>query len=139
MNKKDLLFELKHHSYATLRPSGIHGIGVFAICDIPKGTKNIFSRDESEWHKVEKKEVDTLPDHAKALVENHCLYDEDHYFIPEYGFKLFDMVVFLNHSELPNLRSVNDGAYFEALRDIRAGEELFIDYGTIVEDDEHHE
>ena len=89
MNKKDLLFELSNNTYATLKPSGIHGIGVFAICDIPKGTKNIFSSDKSEWHKVEKKEVDALPGHAKALVENHCLYDEDHYFIPEYGFKVF--------------------------------------------------
>lgn len=135
MNKKDLLFELSHNTYATLKPSGIHGIGVFAICDIPKGTKNIFSSDKSEWHKVEKKEVDALPGHAKALVENHCLYDEDHYFIPEYGFKLFDMIVFLNHSDEPNLHSVNDGEYFESLRDILAGEELFIDYGSIVDGD----
>jgi SET domain-containing protein len=68
-------------------------------------------------------------------VENHCLYDEDHYFIPEYGFKLFDMIVFLNHSDEPNLRSVNDGENFESLRDILAGEELFIDYGSIVDGD----
>jgi SET domain-containing protein len=135
MNKKDLLFELSNNTYTTLKPSGIHGIGVFAICDIPKGTKNIFSSDKSEWHKVEKKEVDALPGHAKALVENHCLYDEDHYFIPEYGFKLFDMIVFLNHSDEPNLRSINDGEYFESLRDILAGEELFIDYGSIVDGD----
>lgn len=135
MNKKDLLYDLRHNTYATLKPSGIHGIGVFAICDIPKGTKNIFSADRSEWHRIEKKEVDTLPTHAKALVENHCLYDDDHYFIPEYGFKLFDMVVFLNHAEDPNLLSVNDGEYFEAIKDIRAGEELLIDYGTIVEGD----
>ena len=135
MNKKDLLFELRNETYATLRPSGVHGIGVFAICDIPKGTNNIFSKDRSEWHRIQKKEVDTLPKHAKQLVENHCLYDDDHYFIPEYGFKLFDMVVFLNHSDQPNLRSINNGEYFEALRDIHSGEELFIDYGTIVEDD----
>jgi SET domain-containing protein len=138
MNKKDLLFDLRHNSYATLKPSGIHGIGVFAICDIPKGTKNIFSNDRSEWHKVEKKEVETLPEHVRALVENHCLYDNDHYFIPSYGFKIFDMVVFINHSDIPNLISVNEGEYFEALRDIVAGEELFVDYGMIVEDDESH-
>lgn len=135
MNKKDLLYELAHATFATLRPSGVHGIGVFAIRDIPKGTKNIFSSDDAEWHKISRKEVDDLPAHAKELVENHCLYDDDHYFIPEYGFKLFDMAVFLNHSDTPNIRSVNDGAHFEAIRDIASGEELFLDYGTIVEGD----
>jgi SET domain-containing protein len=45
------------------------------------------------------------------------------------------MIVFLNHSDEPNLRSVNDGEYFESLRDILAGEELFIDYGSIVDGD----
>lgn len=135
MDKKDLLQELTHATFATLRPSGVHGIGVFAIRDIPCGTKNIFSSDGAEWHKISRKEVDDLPSHAKHLVENHCLYDDDHYFIPEYGFKMFDMAVFLNHSDAPNIRSVNDGAYFEAIRDIASGEELFIDYGTIVEGD----
>lgn len=135
MNKKDLLHDLRHNTYATLKPSGIHGIGVFAICDIPKGTQNIFSKDQSEWYKVSRKEVEALPDHAKGLVENHCLYDDDHYFIPSYGFKMFDMVVFINHSDTPNLLSVNEGEYFEALRDIVAGEELFVDYGMIVDGD----
>jgi SET domain-containing protein len=46
------------------------------------------------------------------------------------------MVVFLNHSDQPNLMSVNDGEYFEAIRDIGSGEELFVDYGTIVDADE---
>lgn len=135
MNKKELLHELAHSTYATLRPSAVHGIGVFAICNIPKGTKNIFSKHDAEWHQVSRKEVDALPDHVKGLIENHCLYDDDHYFIPSYGFKIFDMVVFINHSDSPNLLSVNDGEYFEALRNITAGEELFVDYGMIVEGD----
>jgi SET domain-containing protein len=32
----------------------------------------------------------------------------------------------------PNIISVNDGDYFEALREIKAGEELYLDYGEIV-------
>jgi SET domain-containing protein len=47
-----------------------------------------------------------------------------------------DIVIFLNHSEEPNIISINDGEDFETLRDIKAGEELFIDYGEIVESDE---
>ena len=132
MNKANLLNELYKETYATLKPSSIHGIGVFAIRDIEKGTKNIFSSTSAEWISVTKEEINSLPLHSRELIENHCLYDDKHYFIPEYGFKLFDMVVFLNHSDHPNLVSVNDGEYFEAIRDITCGEELFVDYGTIV-------
>ena len=77
-----------------------------------------------------------MPQHSKDLIENHCLFDEDHYFIPDYGFKLVDLVIYLNHSETPNVISLNEGEEFEAIRDIANGEELLVDYGTIVESDE---
>jgi len=64
------------------------------------------------------------------------LFDEDFYFIPDYGFKLVDLVIYLNHSETPNVISLNDGEEFEAIRDIAIGEELLVDYGTIVECEE---
>ena len=136
MNKEALLNELANATYVMIKPSPLHGIGVFAIRDIPKGTKNIFSKGVGDWIKVSKEEVDALPQHSKDLVENHCLFDEDHYFIPDYGFKLVDLVIYLNHSETPNVISLNEGEEFEAIRDIANGEELLVDYGTIVECDE---
>ena len=137
MTKKDkLLQQLQHHTFATLKPSPLHGIGVFAITAIQKGERKIFSDHESEWIEVSKEEVDALPQHAKDLIENHCLFNETHYYVPEYGFKIFDLAVYLNHSDQPNLISVNEGEFFEAIRDIEAGEELLIDYGTIVDSEE---
>jgi len=136
MNKEALLKELSASTYVMIKPSPLHGIGVFAIRDIPKGTKNIFSQGVGEWIKVSKQEVDALPQHARDLIENHCLFDEDHYFIPDYGFKLVDLVIYLNHSETPNVISLNEGEQFEALTDIACGEELLVDYGTIVESEE---
>ena len=137
MNKKEILLQqLRAHTYVMIKPSPLHGIGVFAIRAIPKGTKNIFSEGMGEWIQVSKQEVDTLPSSSKDLIENHCLFDEDHYFIPEYGFKLVDLVIYLNHSEIPNVRSLNEGEQFEALRDIQEGEELLVDYGTIVDCEE---
>lgn len=137
MTKKDkLLQQLHQHTFAMLKPSPLHGIGVFAITAIKKGERKIFSDHESEWIEISKEEVDALPHHAKSLVENHCLFNETHYYIPEYGFKIFDLAVYLNHSDQPNLISINDGEHFEAIRDIEAGEELLIDYGTIVDSEE---
>lgn len=136
MKKEALLKQLQSQTYVMIKPSPLHGIGVFAIHDIPKGTKDIFSEGFGDWIKVSKDEVDALPSHSRELIENHCLFDEDSYFIPEYGFKLVDLVIYLNHSETPNVLSLNDGEQFEALVDIKAGEELLVDYGTIVECDE---
>ena len=133
MNKADLLKELSQNTFVILRPSAVQGIGVFAIRDISKGQRQLFSQDKSEWIKIPKEEVEKLPEHSRFLVENHCLYDDDNYFVPEYGFKMIDPVIYLNHADIPNIISINEGEDFEALRDIKSGEELFIDYGEIVD------
>lgn len=132
MTKEALLKELAEETYITLQPSAVHGIGVFAIRDIPKGTRNIFSKNTGNWIKLPIKEVENLPAHSKSLIETYCLYDEQDYYVPDYGFKIMDMVNYLNHSSSPNIISVNDGEYFEALTDIKNGEELFVNYGEIV-------
>ena len=62
--------------------------------------------------------------------------DDENYFVPDYGFKKMDLVNFLNHSDAPNVISINDGEFFEAIRDIKTGEELLIDYGEIVDGEE---
>ncbi len=134
MKKKRLLKELRSGTFVMIKRSAVEGIGVFAIVDIKKGQRNIFSSDKSEWIKVSKEEVNDLPFHSKALIENYCLYDEDSYYVPEYGFKMIDLVIFLNHSDDPNVISINEGEDFEVIKDIKAGEELFVDYGEIVSD-----
>lgn len=136
MKKESLLQQLQQSTYVMIQPSPLHGIGVFAIRDIPMGTRDMFSQGVGEWIKLTIAEVEALPKHSKDLVENHCLFDEDVYYVPDYGFKLVDLVIYLNHSDTPNVISVNDGEYFEAIRDIVAGEELLVDYGTLVDSKE---
>ncbi|MEI9911056.1 MAG: SET domain-containing protein [Bacteroidota bacterium] len=139
MNKDELLKELMTETYAMLKPSPVHGIGVFAIRDIPKGCRNIFSKDHGQWIKVPIAEIEKLPAHSKELVETYCVFDEEYYFMPDYGFKVMDMVNYLNHSAVPNIISVNDGEDFEALTDIPAGTELLINYEHIVENIEKYD
>lgn len=133
--KQRLLDELINNTYVILRPSPVAGIGVFAIKDIAKGCREMFSapHKDDQWVKVTKKEVDLLPGHTRHLIENYCLYDEDHYFVPDHGFKKVDLSLFLNHSDTPNIISIKEGEYFVAIRDIKAGEELFLNYGEIVD------
>ncbi len=137
-SKSALLASLRHDTYLMLRPSPIDGVGVFAVRDIPKGCRDMFSApDPSEqWISVSHDEVALLPEHARALVENYCLFDETHFFVPARGFKQMDLVCYLNHGDEPNVVSIDDGEAFEALRDIRAGEELLVDYGEIVDSTE---
>ncbi len=118
-----------------IKPSPVDGIGVFALRDIPKGCRSMFSPpgNDDDWIAVPRTEIEKLPAHARHLVETYCLFDADTYFVPKDGFKKMDLVNFLNHADTPNIQSINDGEYFEALRDIMAGEELFLDYGKIVE------
>ncbi len=136
MTKVELLSELSS-TYVMLKPSALEGIGVFAIQSIKKGCREMFSKPDKQdnWITLSKKEVLELPAHTKFIVENYCLYDQDNYFVPDYGFKKMDVSLFLNHSDAPNIISINDGEYFEATRDIEAGEELLIDYGGIVDHD----
>jgi SET domain-containing protein len=136
MTKEQLLEELSTGTYVMIKPSVLHGIGVFAIRDIPKGCRAMFSKNIGNWIKVPKSDIDQLPKHAVDLIENYCLYDEEHYFIADYGFKVMDLVNFLNHSDAPNIISIDDGEEFEALRDIQTGEELLINYGEIVDSTE---
>ena len=135
MTKEDLLNELAGNTYVMISLSPIEGIGVFALRDIPKGCREMFSKPgaNDEWITLPKKEVEDLPHHVQFLVGNYCLYDEENYFIPGHGFKIMDLTLFLNHSDHPNIISINDGDYFEAISDIKSGEELVIDYGEIVD------
>ena len=135
MDRQQLLSALRRDTYVMLRPSPIEGIGVFAICDIPAGCRDMFGKPDppEHWIAISRAEVESLPAHARMLVENYCLYDEHQYFVPRHGFKTVDLACFLNHSDAPNVVSIDDGDYFEASRDIRAGEELLVDYGEIVE------
>lgn len=135
MTKEELLQELSNNTWLMLKPSAIEGIGVFALRDITKGCRDMFSKpdDADQWITVSKNEIEVLPPHAQFLVGNYCLYDEQNYFVPARGFKKIDLSLFLNHSDEPNIISINDGDYFEAIRDIKEGEELVIDYGDIVD------
>lgn len=117
--------------FARIKRSGIHGVGVFAISDIPKGTK-LFQEDDSDlvWKTREELKLDTLPKEVRKLYEQFCLIKDkgENYGCPK-NFNLMTVAWYLNHSKHPNVGCDEDYSFF-ALRDIKAGEELTADYQT---------
>ena len=115
--------------YARIRPSKIHGVGVFAIRDIPKGTK-IFPEDDTEltWMKRSALKLDELPKEIRLLYDQFCLIKDkgETYGCPK-SFNLMTVAWYLNHSKIPNVGCGKDYIFF-ALRDIREEEELTADY-----------
>jgi SET domain-containing protein len=122
--------ELPHHAvYVRIRPSRVHGVGVFAIRSIRKGT-NIFRGDDGEIVWVRKNQVKGLPKELKRLYEDFCIIKQKGklYGCPK-SFNILTVAWYLNESKSPNVYC--DANYdFFALRDIRPGEELTVDYST---------
>ena len=113
--------------FCRLGVSPLHGVGVFAIRPIKKGLNPIKSRAEHQEIKFTHDEIKTLPRGVRKQIEMFCYYDEEEVLISTMGMNTMDFTIYLNHSKQPNLRMTQDGG-FEALRAIKIGEELTMDY-----------
>jgi hypothetical protein len=111
--------------YARLKPSKIHGVGVFAIRKIRKGMRLFFDDlDEMVW--VKEGIVKRLPKELARLYEDFAPRTDGRLGCPR-NFNRLTMGWYLNESAKPNVRCF--GNYdFRALTDIKAGEELTVDY-----------
>lgn len=117
--------------YARIQPSKLHGVGVFAIRDIPKGTK-LFPDDNADlvWRKRDALKLDDLPKEIRNLYDQFCLIKDKGktYGCPK-SFNLMTIAWYLNHSKEPNVGCDKNYRFF-ALKSIRKGEELTADYGA---------
>lgn len=118
--------------WTRLAPSKIHGIGVFAIRTIGKGT-NVFFRDDSEMVWVEESELKQLPLAIKKLYEDFGVFKNGRYGCPRSFNQLTPAWYVNDNSEDPNLHC-DENYDFIAVRGIIQGEELTIDYSTYSEE-----
>jgi SET domain-containing protein len=109
--------------YTRLRPSTIHGVGVFAIRRIEKGTPLFAGDEDIVW--VDQGYVADLPKKIKKLYDDFAIIKDGKYGCPT-NFNLLTMGWYLNDSDDPNV-AVDDEYNMSALRDIEEGEELTID------------
>ncbi len=117
---------LPHDGVVTrLRPSRTHGVGVFALKRIVKGTR-LFSHDLDEMMWVDRDGLKRLPKEIRKLYEDFGVLKGGRYGCPT-NFNRLTMSWYLNESKRPNVRCDED-YNFVAVRDIRSGDELTVDY-----------
>ncbi|TSC60821.1 MAG: Nuclear protein SET [Candidatus Peregrinibacteria bacterium Greene0416_62] len=115
----------------TLGKSPIHGIGVFAAHDIPKGMV-IWEFTRGIDQEIPAASIEKLPALAQACIRKYAYRKPDSDIYVLCG----DDTRFFNHSEEPTVISSSEDGPDIAVRDIRTGEELTIDYRTFDADAE---
>lgn len=116
-----------------VQSSEIHGLGLFALEAIPKGTLvwqfvqgfdiTVSVHDQITGFNLR----DACPQAASDFLEKYA-YKTDH---GEYEVCVDD-ARFMNHSTSPNIQATGDRNY--AIRDIAAGEEIVCDYADFIPD-----
>ncbi|MBW7909576.1 MAG: SET domain-containing protein-lysine N-methyltransferase [Kiritimatiellae bacterium] len=105
------------------RRSPIHGMGVFALKKIPRGTQVIeYKGKRVKWDPNKEKKNG----HTELFHVTHT-----HVLNPRWQ---GNIARYINHSCAPNCEAVQEGEqiFIYAIRDIQPGEELFYSYGLVL-------
>lgn len=124
MNKVDYLNKT---IWCKIAPSSIHGVGVFAIRDIPKGQRlsdyEFDNLSVPRLYLLSEAEFELLLPEIKELILDRILIPEELRSIPFLSPNCNQILQsFMNHSSHPN----SDG--LKAIKDIKKGEEVTEDY-----------
>ena len=108
--------------YTYLAPSKVcDGVGVFSLCDIPKGT--IIWKERQEPVKVP---WDKIPKWMEDNIVSLTWCDKDGFWI-DCDLDRIYQAYYVNHSDDPNL-GVDEEDFYIAIRDIKKDEELLYRY-----------
>jgi SET domain-containing protein len=107
--------------FVRLAPSGIHGVGVFAVTAIPPGgTVQLWSNEELRF--VRKPVEGVLRD----MVLAYGVEAAEGFWCPQ-DFNRAEIGWYINHADAPNMTYADD-ITLKALRRIEPGEELTVNY-----------
>ena len=117
--------------YVRLKPSKIHGVGVFAIRNIKKGT-DLFPygyREKILW--IDKKQISGLRGEVRELYDYLAISMGDKLGLPV-NFSQIIIPWYMNHSFKPNA-FVDQDYRAIAARNIKKGEEITLNYTTFTD------
>ena len=117
-----------HRNLYTRLKACAHGVGVFAIRDIPAGLR-LFGGESGAIVRVPRAVVDRIADtELRRMYFDFCPSVNDVFIAPA-DFNLLTMEWYLNHSANPNVVA-DHNMRFSACRSIAVGEELTTDYAS---------
>ena len=141
ITKNKLLKHLKNDIFCRIGVSKVHGVGVIAIKDIPKGTMpfTTLSKEKDKIITLKKDEIKDLhPNVRKILTDFFGDKKKNDYDVYAYGPNYINISFYLNHSDKPNIDVIEDTENnyysFTTNRKIKKGEELFINYNEYNEE-----
>ncbi len=130
--KKIVLHRLKTRAFCRVQPSKAHGVGVFAVKDIPI---NICPWDSPHHHLTKgtclysNEELEELDEPIRKMLYDYNLKSKEGLLLYPYELEVMHITQFLNASKEPNLDFlVKKDGEFITNREIKAGEELTVDY-----------
>ena len=114
---------LNDEVWCFLAPSSIHGVGVFALRDIPKGQR-LYCQSVRQYLRFDP--IDNLLPEIQELIKARWPdYEVNGYISPNDDARL---ISFMNHSATPNYDPKTD----TALENIKKGEEVLETYSVLV-------
>jgi hypothetical protein len=122
MKRDEFLRRVLANCYCRLAPSPIHGIGVFAIRNIPRGRNpfNTLPKYARPGHvRMTSAELAALPPKLREMISALFVPTDGAMWLPTCGTNVY-LNSYLNHSTDSNLRT-RDGFTFIALRKICEG------------------
>lgn len=137
ITKDDIFDDIKNNVYCRLQASA-HGVGVFAVRNISAGINPFMGTRtaQDEWIKIPESEVyknPDIPEAVRLMIEDFFIWKNGFIYFPPLGMNELGIGYFVNHSNNPNLREKNKE--FVTLREVKAGEELTVNYETYSDTD----
>lgn len=101
-----------------LKNSLIQGVGVFSTVDLPARTQVLINQPKPRLMKIK----DVPPEFQK-----YCVFINEEDCMSPARFDAISVGWYVNHSDQPNIEQ-RTISYIITLRDIKAGEEILVDY-----------
>ena len=126
MTKKQIIEGLTNYCNCRVKCSDVHGVGLFAIKEIPAETSIFGAQDPKIGgiHFFTHLSLKKLPEEVLELLYNYNFITNTGMHLPDYAWNYHHLASYINHSKDSNVFYDVDSNEFLATRDIHKDEEL---------------